>query len=234
MKRKQGLDLSKVAILAIVLIVLLACNFPGLKPTPDFDATSVVRTVSARRTEDASDLATALAQSGTPVQQTSTATATGTQILVTATVTPEPCLDRARFITDVTIPDGTYLAPGTGFEKVWRLLNAGTCPWTTEYALVFDSGNIMGGDPVVFLTGTVSPGNTVDLAVDMWAPLTEGSYEGNWMLRNYLGVLFGLGIRADKNFWVRINVGSTPTPTSTPTQTPTPTATATATETPAP
>ncbi len=231
MKRVLGPDLSKVAILAVILLVLLSCNFPGLQPTPDFDATSVVRTVSARRTEDASNLVTALAHTATPANQTSTPTATGTQILATATATEEPCQDRARFIIDVTIPDETYLAPGTEFEKVWRLLNAGTCTWTTEYALVFDSGNIMGGDPVVFLSTSVSPGITVDLAVDMIAPMTEGSYEGNWLLRNHLGVLFGLGIQADKNFWVRINVGSTPTPTSTPTQTPTPTATATPTET---
>jgi hypothetical protein len=231
MKRVLGPDLSKVAILAVILLVLLSCNFPGLKPTPDFDATSVVRTVSARRTQDASDWATASAHTPTPEGLTSTPTATGTQILATATATEEPCENRARFIIDVTIPDGTYLAPGTEFEKVWRLLNAGTCPWTTEYALVFDSGNIMGGDPVVFLSTSVSPGITVDLAVDLIAPMTEDSYEGNWLLRNDLGVLFGLGIQADKNFWVRINVGSTPTPTSTATETPTPTATATPTET---
>lgn len=232
MKKQQGPDLSKAAILVTALLVLLGCNFPGLRPTPDFEATAVVRTVSARHTQDASGQATSITRTASPDDQPRTVTATGTQ--ATATATAQPCNDRARFILDVTIPDGTYLAPGVQFEKIWRLINAGTCLWTSEYSLVFDNGNIMGGDPVVPLAGDVVPGSTVDIAIDLRAPMTEGSHEGNWMLRNDMGVIFGLGIQSDKNFWVRINVGSTPTPTNTPTQTPTPTATATPTETPIP
>ena len=225
MKRRYGSDISKAAILATMLLVLLACNFPGLRPTPDFDATAVVRTVSARQTNDASDLATSMPRTGSPGDTEGTATATGTQ--ATATASPQPCDDRARYIIDVTIPDGTYLAPGAEFEKIWRLLNAGTCLWTSEYDLVFDSGNLMGGDLAVPLPGNVVPGSTVDIVINLTAPLTEGSHESNWMLRNDRGVVFGLGIQSDKNYWVRIIVGSTPTPSSTPTETPTPTDTPT-------
>lgn len=212
-------DLSTAMILVAILLVLLGCNFPGLKPTPDFEATIVVRTVAARQTGDASQMATEAAHTVIPGAPTSTASSTGTQVPA-ATSTPGPCEDRARFIIDVTIPDGTYLAGGTNFEKIWRLLNAGTCPWTTEYALVFDNGNSMNGDAVVPLTGRVVPGSTVDLAIDLTAPGNNGSYEGNWMLRNDKGMQFGLGIRGDKYFWVKINVGPTPAPTSTPTPIP--------------
>jgi hypothetical protein len=46
------------------------------------------------------------------------------------TLTPVPC-DRAAFVADVTVPDGTNFAPGTTFVKTWRLKNNGSCTWTT-------------------------------------------------------------------------------------------------------
>jgi hypothetical protein len=172
----------------------------------------VVRTVVARQTQSAIQTAALPSRTWAPSAQTRTAVPTSTQGLPLPTSTPEPCIDRARFITDITIPDGTYLAPGEAFEKIWRLLNAGTCTWTTEYALIFDSGNSFGGEPTIPLSTLIVPGNTVDLAIDLIAPLSNGSYEGDWFLRNDEGESFGLGIQADKPFWVRINVGPTPTP----------------------
>jgi len=44
--------------------------------------------------------------------------------------------DAASFVRDVTVPDGTKMEPGDDFTKTWRLLNAGTCSWTTAYRLV--------------------------------------------------------------------------------------------------
>jgi len=212
MNEKWRARLSGTAITAAMLLAMLACNFPGLKPTPDFDATAVVRTVLARQTYDAIQTAPVPTRTWAPGQQASTAGPTSTQGLPSPTSTPEPCIDRLRFITDVTIPDGSYLSPGAGFEKTWRLLNAGTCTWTPEYALVFDSGDSFQGDPAIPLTTQIVPGSTVDLSIDLIAPQSDGSYEGYWMLRNDGGTHFGLGIQADKPFWVRINVGSTPTP----------------------
>jgi hypothetical protein len=205
-------SLSGAAAVAVMLIALLACNFPGLAPTPDFEATAVVRTVLARQTEGALQTAPLPSLTWIPGGLTSTALPISTQGIPAPSSTPEPCFDRARFIVDVTIPDGSFLAPGTEFEKIWRLLNAGTCPWTTDYALVFDSGNSFGGDPVIQFAERIVPGSMVDLQIDLVAPQSLGSHEGNWFLRNDSGELFGLGIRADKPFWVRINVGPTPTP----------------------
>src|SRR5512145_1793119 len=56
----------------------------------------------------------------------------------------QACTDRAQFIADVTVPDGTRFDPGATFKKTWRLKNIGTCTWTTSYSLVFDSGEKMG------------------------------------------------------------------------------------------
>jgi len=68
----------------------------------------------------------------------------GLTIAPASTPPPAGC-DRAQFISDVTVPDGTTFAPGAAFNKTWRLKNVGTCTWTTSYSLVFDSGEKMGG-----------------------------------------------------------------------------------------
>jgi hypothetical protein len=130
--------------------------------------------------------------------------------------TPAPtavgCVDKVSFVSDVTIPDNTYLSPGQAFVKTWRLRNAGTCIWTADYALVFVDGHSMGGNPSVPLQAPVAPGETADLSVTLTAPAGNGTYEGKWRLRNADGKLFGTGGDAEGPFWVRIIVGPTPTP----------------------
>jgi hypothetical protein len=125
-------------------------------------------------------------------------------------VTPTPaCNDLAAFVSDVTIPDNTYMSPSQAYTKTWRLKNAGTCTWTTGYALVFDSGNIMSGPTSQNLAGNVAPGATVDLSVNLIAPGSNGTHRGNWKLRNDKGTIFGLGGAGP--FYVQIVVGPTPT-----------------------
>ena len=81
--------------------------------------------------------------------------------------------DRAQFIADVTVPDGTNVLPGLTFAKTWRLKNIGTCTWTTSYTLVFASGDALGGSSVN-LPSTVVPGQTVDVSVSLTAPEHSG------------------------------------------------------------
>lgn len=126
-----------------------------------------------------------------------------------ATPTAIACTDRVTFVQDVSIPDNANLLPGKTIEKVWRLRNSGTCTWDTTYALVFSTGNLMGGPTRVSLSGSVKPENTVDLKVNLVAPSASGIYRGNWFLANTAGDLFGLGEYADKPFWVQIVVGPT-------------------------
>jgi len=124
----------------------------------------------------------------------------------------QTCTDRAQFIADVTVPDGTRYDPGATFKKTWRLKNIGTCTWTTSYSLVFDSGERMGAPASVTFPASVGPGQTVDLTVDMTAPNAAGHYIGYWKFKNANGVIFGIGVNANKAWWVEINVtGSTQT-----------------------
>jgi len=163
---------------------------------------------------------------GTPPTPTPTSTAP----TPTSTVAPSSC-DKAQFIADVTVPDGTTYAPGTAFNKTWRLKNVGACTWTTSYQLVFYSGEQMGGPSALTFPKSVAPGQTVDLTVSLTAPNTAGSYRGYWMFKNSNGALFGIGAQANKPWWVDIKVSgttitSTPTATGTP-PSPTPTVTGT-------
>ena len=89
------------------------------------------------------------------------------------------------------------LAPGATFTKTWRLKNSGSCTWTTSYSIVFYSGAQMGAPTSVSFPYAVPPGQTVDLTVNMVAPVAEGEYRGFWILRNASGGLFGIGTAAD-------------------------------------
>jgi hypothetical protein len=129
--------------------------------------------------------------------------------------------DRLEFVADVTVPDGTVFAAGERFTKTWRLRNSGTSTWTTSYALVYISGEQMGGAAPTSLPAQVPPGQTVDLNVQLTAPSAAGNYVGYWMLRNAAGTNFGLGPSANGAFYVQINV-STSAATSTTGPSPTP------------
>lgn len=118
-----------------------------------------------------------------------------------------PCIDKVLFVQDVTVLDDSRFSPGEKFIKTWRLLNSGTCPWTTDYSLVFTDGDQMSGQSPQPLISEIAPGQTVDLSVELIAPASTGTYRGNWMLRNDKGEIFGLGSAANKPFWVQITVG---------------------------
>ncbi|GAB4525592.1 MAG: hypothetical protein Fur0018_10220 [Anaerolineales bacterium] len=104
-------------------------------------------------------------------------------------------------------------------------MNTGTCTWSDDYAAVWFSGEQMGNAVNVTLPGSVAPGESVDISVEMVAPLEPGTYQSNWKLRNAGGVLFGLGPGDGLPYYVRIKVVAmdTPTPTLLPTKTVVPT-----------
>jgi hypothetical protein len=196
-------------VIAIATFALSACNFPGLQ-TPDPFPTYAAQTVEARLTSAAQEPP---AEETSPAAATTAApaTATDTPEAPTATNTPIPTeteipCNRATFVQDVTIPDGTDLEPGDSFTKTWRLRNAGSCTWNTDYELLFKDGDAMGGPASKDLTGSVSPGETVDISVDLSAPNSEGSYKGFWWLRSDAGIVFGVGNTGEVPFFVEIDV----------------------------
>jgi hypothetical protein len=189
-----------------------------LQSTPSPTSEPALPTPDAAQTEAAAQTAQAAL--------TAAAGASPTSGGPTATSAAQPTAsqaDRATYVADVTIPDGTQLNPGASFTKTWRLLNAGTSTWTTAYALVFVSGDKMGDNTSAPLSVQVAPGATVDISVSLVAPATAGTYRGYWKMRNASGAYF------DETIYVEIIVGAggTPVASSTPpagsTPVPTPT-----------
>jgi hypothetical protein len=143
---------------------------------------------------------TAIPATATPVPPTSTPVPPTN----TAVPTAVSYCDWVLFVRDVTIPDGSQLAAGEVFTKVWRLQNRGTCTWTPDYMLVYTSGDAMGSTTAVRLPGYVAPGQMVDVSITLTAPDSAGYHISYWMLRNPSGALFGAGSKANEAFYVQI------------------------------
>jgi hypothetical protein len=144
-----------------------------------------------------------------PPTQTSAPQATATEGIPTsstpsATLSPTAadCTNLAQFVSE-TISDLTYIAPGTPFTKTWTLKNVGTCTWGVGYALVFDSGDQMGGPATVPVTASVPPNALYTFTVNLTAPTAAGQYQGFWKIQNPQGVKFGIDATG-KAFWVKI------------------------------
>ncbi len=181
-------------------LLLAGCNFPLFAQGGSQGVgTAAALTVQAQLT-----LAAPATATFTPVPFPTLPPVTNTVPPVN-TLPPAPTAtsncDAASFVADVTIPDNTVVGSGNTFSKTWRLKNIGTCSWTPSYAVVFISGASMSGPAVQALAGNVNPGQTVDLSVNLTAPTADGTYTGNWGLRNAAGVIFS-------HFYVTIVINS--------------------------
>lgn len=194
-----------------IALILAACNLPE-SGTPTVGGIDAIRTSAARTVDAGSTLMavtprttlskTVLVPSGQPSDPSTTPQAQ----LTRTTPTPTPPCDQATFVRDVSIPDGTFLQPGTSFTKIWELKNTGSCPWNSTYSLVFaNEGDLMGGaisNPLI-RSGAVQPGELVQVALDLKAPVSLGDYKSHWRLRSPAGVDFG---PAGKTIWLAIKV----------------------------
>lgn len=102
---------------------------------------------------------------------------------------PQPRLDEARFVADVTIPDGSVVRPGQKFTKTWRLRNSGNTTWETGYTFAFFSGNRLGAT-ASSAAPKAGPGDEVEISLNFTAPTTPGVYRSTWKLRNRQGRFF--------------------------------------------
>lgn len=188
----------KIFSLSFILIFFISsCNLPAGTETPtsiESIATQAALTVTA-----AAQLPVET-PSFTPIAG---ATATSqTQSTQQANVTNTPVCNLASFVSDVTVPDNTNINVNAGFIKTWRLRNVGSCTWTSGYQIIFDSGDQMSGPASQqLINGTVPPGSTVDVSVNLTAPASAGTYKGNWKLRDQNGAVFALSTGP---FWVQI------------------------------
>jgi hypothetical protein len=86
------------------------------------------------------------------------------------------------------------------------MTNAGMSTWTSDFKILFVSGNSMGASTTATIGQTVAPNQTVDISIDLVAPSTPDTYTGNFMLQAPNGVRFGIGGDASNPFWVKVKV----------------------------
>jgi hypothetical protein len=242
MKTKSTPIFPLLSVLILAILLLAGCSQPatttGEEPG-DLNITQAYQTVDAQLTQAVAKTPVPPKKTSPPEPASATPTPgdadgmeqpTATEIkseptatfLPTFTHTPAVRCDHAEAAypsIDITIPDDTTIPAGNTFTKVWRVVNTGTCNWTAEYAAVFFAGEQMEAPDAVAISEPVAPGQSIDIDVTMIAPQETGTYQGNWMLRNANGDIFGIGPNANDSFWVRIVVveaKDTPTPTASP------------------
>jgi hypothetical protein len=76
--------------------------------------------------------------------------------------------------------------------------------------LIFYSGEQMGAPTSLAMPKAIAPGGTVDLTLNMTAPISPGKYRGYWILKNASGALFGISANAAMPIWIEINVTGSP------------------------
>lgn len=202
---------TKISVILVGLsLYLAACSSQSAEesptPQPESVLTAVVQTADAQLTEIAKpdETASAIPQEEITSSPTSDASIDVPQ---TPAETSEPTstvatggVDLAEFWADITVPDGAQYDPGEEFVKIWQLRNAGTNTWTEEYGLAFFGGAQMAGPAVVYLTGNVSPGDTVEIPVSLVAPQDGGNHIGYWKMKDQTGEYF------EYTVFVEINV----------------------------
>jgi hypothetical protein len=221
--------LTRWFVVAAVLSMIGSCVpvYSAYKPTLSSDEvvaeiqTSVMQTLTAQPVALPSD--TPLYQF-IPSMTNVPANPTSPQNTETANfpyVTIGNTCNASAYVSDVTIPDGTFLALGANFVKTWKFKNTGFCTWNKNYWLIFTSGNLMNGKATK-INQSVAPGQQAQISVSLTAPATNGTYIGYWRLADESGRGFG-GI-----VYLQI-VASNTIPSATPTKTKTGTPTKTTT-----
>ncbi len=132
----------------------------------------------------------------TPIEPTSTEISQSTIVpilpspLPSDTPTPEPCTNNLTFLQDLTVPDGTVLAPGAVVDKQWLVQNSGTCNWDARYRLKLISGEAMGAAPDQALYPAIA-GSRPTIRIVFTAPFEPGTYSSTWQAVDPEGIPFG-------------------------------------------
>ncbi len=179
--------ITSALILLCLLALLAACGGNTTPAAPGDSATQLAQTAEAILTATAAPKVTPTATTPPVAPVTQTPTMPAPPPAITA---QPPCTNDSKFLEDITVPDGTHFAPGSPFDKTWRIQNTGTCTWDTtyQYRLINDVG--MAGQNFN-LPKTVAPNDTIDITVKFVSPMTAGKYRSQWRIFAPDGSPFG-------------------------------------------
>ncbi|XP_071728185.1 protein NBR1 homolog [Rutidosis leptorrhynchoides] len=100
----------------------------------------------------------------------------------------------SELIDDVTVPDGTIMAPFSKVTKIWKLRNNGTIAWPHGSKLVWIAGDVLTKDLTVDVkipTDGLPVNAEIDIAIDIIAPGVPGRYFSCWRMVSLSGEFFG-------------------------------------------
>ncbi len=111
--------------------------------------------------------------------------------------TPTPaCVDNLRYLEDLTIEDGSAVAPGATLDKRWRVENSGSCNWKAGYTLRLIAGPDLGAPSPQALFPALS-GTQAVIRIVFTAPEEPGAYRSAWQAFDPGGAPFGDPIYID-------------------------------------
>ena len=175
-------------IFLVLVIFLASCNLPSDQDVQNIELTSAAQTVEALLS------ATPLSNSTPSITPTLGPSSTPFPTLAVNTNTPAATATSncnvAQFLTDVTIPDGTFISFGASIDKQWLVNNNGTCDWDSTYRLKWIGGDPLGAAQEQILY-PARAGTQVTLRIVFTAPTAEGTFESAWQAYGPDGSAFG-------------------------------------------
>jgi hypothetical protein len=109
---------------------------------------------------------------------------------MTPTADPQDCVSDLGFLSDITIPDNTFVTYGSSIDKQWLVENNGTCNWDDAYRLRHLGGAVLGA-PEETLLYPARAGTQATIQILFTAPFTDGFYESAWQAYDPSGNPFG-------------------------------------------
>ena len=217
---------SKSILLTVFLVLVLAlsaCGATNQEPTPtpidpNLVAQQAIQTfaMGLTMTAFAQPTATAtLTPAPTNTNPPPTFIVLGTNAAGSTTVVSS--CNNSLWISDISIPDGTPMAPGQTFTKTWMVKNVGTCTWTPTFKIAFGGIGVPMGGQATAIGKTVKPNEQIEISVNLTAPNSSGDLQSYWKLQDDTGVFFGTYLT------VVIKVAGPTSTKAPPTDTPTPT-----------
>lgn len=169
-KLRTSLKLS--GLLANLLVVLMSGCTPALQPEAAPQQAPFFRPPTA-------------STAGTP--QARQPTAIEAIALPTSTV---QCNDNLTFLSDLTIPDGTVVSPGSTLDKRWEVENSGNCNWGMNYRVRLTAGPELDAlkEQALF---PARAGTRAIIRILFKAPAQPGTYRSAWQAYNEQGEPFG-------------------------------------------
>lgn len=117
----------------------------------------------------------------------------------------------ARFVKDVTLPDGSTVIPGTSVVKTWRIRNDDNVTWPEGVTLGFASGDVLAASPddLTVSVHALKPYEETEISIRLNIPETTGRHVTYFRLRTKEGHIFGQRLWADlrvecENDWVGV------------------------------